>query len=129
MGIVTTTIEALRARRWHAMEWLAWILLAFWSVLWLLYSLATAIATISEMGPLALVAPFVVAVLICALLFLCWRWQVIGAGIVVLASLVCILYAGFDNWLEVVLLDVPPLVAGVLLATAWIKYNENLTTG
>lgn len=126
MGVFAELRRNLAEKGWRPAEQLAWALLAFWAALWLVFSVVAGVYELINSGFLAAVPHGVLFVLIAAVLLTSWNWQVIGGGVAVLVSCMCILWYGFESWYLVLLLDVPPLVAGVLLSSWWIRYNEDL---
>jgi hypothetical protein len=119
----------LAAKSWHMSQWLAWALLALWAVVWIPFSLLAGLFEIGDLGVLALLMHLILPVLIVLVVWLCWKWPVIGAGTAVLASFVLMLWYGFGSWIVAVLLDFPPLLAGILLAVAWLRYSAELRVG
>ncbi len=126
MGLFSELRRDVAEKGWRAVEKLAWGLLAFWAMLWLVFSVFAGAYELIDGGLLSALTHAILPVLIAVTLWTAWRWQVVGGSIAVFVSFVCILWYGFESWYVVLLLDVPPLVGGVLLATSWIKYNEEL---
>ena len=116
----------LAAKSWRMPQMLAWALLALWAVVWVPFSLLAGVFEIGDLGVLALLMHLILPLLIVLVLWLCWKWPVIGASAAVLVSFALMLWYGFHSWIVAVLLDVPPLLAGILLAVAWLKYSEEL---
>ena len=126
MVIFANFMERVRSKHWRSAEWLAWGILALWAGVWLLFSVVAGVYTLISDGLLAAVPHGVLFVLIVAVLLTSWNWQVIGGAVAVLVGCMCMLWYGFDAWYLVLLRDLPPLFAGVLLSSWWIKYNEEL---
>jgi len=129
MAIFSASLDTILARHWRPSEWAAWLLLTIWAGVWIVFNIVAGIGEMVELGVTAVAGHAVVPLLIVIVLFLCWRWQMVGATAAVFVSFICILWYGFEHWYVVALLDAPPLLAGMLFAVTWVRYSEEPKLG
>lgn len=67
---------------------IAWLILIVWAGWWIFFNVATGVGKIAELGLMGLVLDLIMPVVILVLLWICWRWELIGGILLIVAALV-----------------------------------------
>ncbi|GEM_PF-673797 len=74
---------------------IAWLMLIVWAGWWIFYGVASGIGETAELGMTGPVMYLIMPVVILVLLWICWRWELIG-GILLIAAALVFGYLVFD---------------------------------
>jgi len=83
--------ESAGRRRGNVARLIAWLILIIWGGFWVFFNVASGIAELGELGPMALIMHLIMPVAIIVLLWICWRYEIAG-GILLLAAAVFAFY-------------------------------------
>ena len=108
---------------------IAWLVLILWAAWWIFFNIASGIGEVGELGPMALITHLTMPFVIIAILLICWRWELWGGLLLVLASLFAYYFfhigdAGrnpIQGLMMVATLIVPSLAPGMLLILCGIE--------
>ena len=102
---------------------IAWLVLIIWAVWWIYFNIASGISEIGDIGTMALVSHLLMPVAILVILLICWRWEMWGGLLLVLASLFAYFFYHIGDesrnpvqgLMMVATLIVPAIAPGMLL--------------
>jgi hypothetical protein len=108
---------------------IAWLILIIWAGFWIFFNIASGIGEIGELGPMALITHLTMPLVILVLLFICWRWELWGGLLLILATLFAFYFfhIGDQNrdpvqqLMMVSSLILPSLLTGMLLILCGIE--------
>lgn len=108
---------------------IAWLILVIWAAWWIFFNIASGIAEIGELGPMALITHLTMPLVILVLLFICWRWELWGGLLLILATLFAFYFFNIGDesrnpvqrLMMVATLIVPSLAPGMLLILCGIE--------
>ena len=97
-------------------RWIARVILLLWAAWWVIYG-ATKLSRELPAQGFGLEQMQTVAMLLAILLLLLisWRWEMVGAVLLLLAVVFAFLRFGWYSWMGLLTLELPPLVAALLL--------------
>jgi hypothetical protein len=75
---------------------IAWLILIIWAGWWIFFNVASGIGEFAELGLMGLVMHLIMPIVILVLLWICWRWELIGGILLIVAALV-FFYLVLDN--------------------------------
>jgi hypothetical protein len=99
-----------------SLRWIARVVLLLWAAWWVAYG-ATALSRELPLEGFGLAQLQTVAMMLAILLLLLisWRWEMVGASLLLLAAIFAFVRFDWYSWTRLVTLELPPLVAALLL--------------
>lgn len=102
---------------------IAWIIFVVWGAFWIFFNVASGIAEIGDLGPLALVTHLIMPVVLVLLMWICWRWEIWGGLLLILAGILAVYFFNIirpdrdpiNSLLSFSMLALPALLVGMLL--------------
>ena len=102
---------------------IAWLVLIIWAVWWLNFIIASGINEIGGTGTQSLVPYLAMPIAILVILLICWRWEMWGGLLLILASLLAYFFfhigdgsrSPISGLMTIATLIVPAIASGMLL--------------
>jgi hypothetical protein len=102
---------------------IAWIIFIVWGAFWIFFNVASGFNELGDLGPMALVSHLVVPVVLVILMWICWRWEIWGGLLLILAGILAVYffniitpgYEPVSSLLRFFILVLPAFLVGMLL--------------
>jgi len=100
-------------------RFIAWVIILVWAAFWIFFNIASGFGEIAELGLTAFAMHLIMPLIILVLLWVCWRWELIG-GILMLAAAIFAFYffnvgdPRRDTLMLMVVLVLPVVASGIL---------------